>query len=66
MAAIGEMLAGMSSREPSTSLMLAWDDMSIGGAVTSDFQGGDIVMAAIVIFSREDWSDSQLDTSITA
>ena len=56
----------MSSREPSTSSMLAWDDVFTGGAVTSDFQGGEVVIAAIVIFSREDHLDSQLDTSITA
>ena len=32
-AAIREMLVGMSSREPSTSLMLAWEDVSAGGGV---------------------------------
>ena len=54
----------MSSREPSASSMLAWDDVSTGGTVASDFKGGDIVTTTVVIFSREDCSDSQLDTSV--
>ena len=65
-AAMGEMLAGIPSREASASSMLAWDDVSMGGSETSDFQGGDVVTAAVVIFSREDCSDSQLDASIIA
>ena len=30
-------VGGMPSREPSASSMLAWDDVSTGGTVTSDF-----------------------------
>ena len=56
----------ISSREPSASLMLAWDDVSTGGTVTSDFQGGDIVTIAVVIFSREDCLHSQPDASVIA
>ena len=48
----------MSSREPSLSSMLAWDDVLTGGTVTSDFRGGDVVAAALVIFSREDCLDN--------
>ena len=66
MAAIGEMLVWMSSREPSVSLMLAWYDVLTGGAITSDFWGGDMVATALVIFSREDCLDSWLDASIIA
>ena len=55
--AIGEGLAGMPSMEASSSLMLAWDDVSIGGTVTSNFWGGDTVAAVMVIFSKEDCSD---------
>ena len=57
----GEMLVGMPSREASASSTLAWDDMSMGGSETSDFPGGDIVTAVVVIFSREECLDSQLD-----
>ena len=60
------MLAGMSSREASASLTLAWDDISMGGTETSDFLGGDVETAAVVIFPREECSDSQLDTSVIA
>ena len=56
----------MFSREASASLMLAWDDMSTSGSETSDFWGGDIVTTAVVIFPREECSDSQLDVSIIA
>ena len=63
-AAIREMLAGMSFREPSASSMLAWDDVSTGGTVTCDFGGGDVVTATVVIFFREDCLDSQLDASV--
>ena len=52
---------GMSSREPSSSSVLVWDDVSGGGVVTSDFWGGDVVTAAVV-----DCSDPQLDASATA
>ena len=60
------MLAGMPSREASASSTLSWGDVSMGGSEISDFQGGDIVTAAVVIFSREECLDSQLDTSIIA
>ena len=58
------MLVGIPSREPSASSMLAWDDVSTGGTVTSNFWGGDMVATASVIFSREDCSDSQLDLGV--
>ena len=57
---------GTSSRDPSTSLTLAWEDVSAGGVVTSDLQGGDVVAATVAVFSREDCSDLQLDVSAIA
>ena len=64
--AMGEMLAGMPSRETSASSTLAWDDVPTGGSETSDFQGGDIVTAAVAIFSREECLHSHLDASVIA
>ena len=46
--------------------MLAWEDVSAGGVVTSDLQGGDMVAVTVVVFSREDYLDSQLDVSAIA
>ena len=60
------MLVGTSSREPSASLMLAWEDVLAGGVVTSDLQGGDVVAATVADFSREDCSNLQLDVSAIA
>ena len=42
MAAIGEMLAGISSMEASPSLMLAWDEVLAGWSRSSCFCGGDV------------------------
>ena len=64
--AMGEMLVGMPSREASSSSTLDLDDVSMGGSETSDFWGGDVVTTAVVIFSREECLDSQLDASIIA
>ena len=64
-ASIGGRLAGMPSTEASPSLMLAWDDVSIGGTVTSNFWGGDVVATDMVIFSKQDCSDSWLDNLAT-
>ena len=38
----------------------------MGQSETSDFQGGDAMTTTVVIFPREECSDSQLDTSIIA
>ena len=59
-------MVGTSSREPSASLMLAWEDVLAGGVVTSYLWGGDMVAATVVVFSREDCLDSQLDVSAIA
>ena len=64
--AIGEMLAGTSSREASTSSMLAWDEVLMGQSETSNFWHGDAMTATVVIFPREECLDSQLDASIIA
>ena len=42
MAAIREMLVGISSREASPSSMLAWDEVSAGGSRPSGFLGRDV------------------------
>ena len=46
--------------------MFAWDEVSMGLSETSDFWGGDIMTATVVIFPREECLDSQLDASIIA
>ena len=56
----------MSSREPSASSTLAWEDVLAGGVVTSDLWGGDMVAVTVAVFSGEDCSDSQLDVSAIA
>ena len=61
-----EMLVGTSSREPSTSLTLAWEDVLAGGVVTSDLWGRDMVAVTVAVFSGEDCLDSQLDVSAIA
>ena len=48
MAAIGEMLAGISSREASPSSMLAWDEVSAGGSRPSGLHGRDMRTTAVV------------------
>ena len=60
------MLVGTSSREPSASSTLAWEDVSAGGVVTSDLQGGDVVAVTMAVFSGEDCLDLQLDVSAIA
>ena len=60
------MLVGTSSQEPSTSLMLAWEDVLAGGVVTSNLWGGDVVAVTVAVFSGEDCLDSLLDVSAIA
>ena len=66
MAAIGEMLAGISSREASPSSMLAWDEVSAGSSRPSGFHGRDMRTTAVVGLLGDDCWDPQLDTSNTA
>ena len=66
MAAIGEMLAEISSREASPSSMLAWDEVSAGGSRPSGLHGRDMRTTAVVSLLEGDCWDSQLDTSNTA
>ena len=47
-AAIGEMLAGISSREASPSSMLAWDEVLPGQGGPSGFHGRDMKTIAVV------------------
>ena len=61
-----EMLVRTSSREPSASLMLAWEDVSAGGVVTSDLWAGDVVAVTVEVFSWEDCLDLQLEVSVIA
>ena len=46
--------------------MLAWEDVSAGGVVTSDLWGGDMVATTVVVFSEDDCLDLQLDVSAIA
>ena len=48
MAAIGEMLVGVSSREASPLSMLAWDEVSAGGSRPSGLGGRDVRTTAVV------------------
>ena len=66
MAAIREMLAGISSREASPSSMLAWDEVSAGGSRPSGLCGRDMRTTAVVSLLGGDCWDSQLDVSNTA
>ena len=66
MTAIGEMFAGISSREASPSSMLAWDEASAGGGRPSGLLGRDVGTTAVAgLLGGECW-DSQLDASSTA
>ena len=66
MAAVGEMLAVMTSREASPSSMLAWDEVSAGGRRPSNFHGGDVRTSAVVDLLGDDCWNPQLDASNTA
>ena len=66
MAAIGEMLAGISSREASPSSMLAWDEASADSSTSSGLCGRDVRTTAVVSILGGDCWVSQLDTSNTA
>ena len=66
MAAIGEMLAGISSREASPSSVLAWDEVSAGSSKPSGLHGRDVRTTAVVGLLGGDSWDSQLDASNTA
>ena len=66
MAAIGEMLVGISSREASPSSMLAWDEVSAGCSRPSGFCGKDMRISPVVGLLGDKCWDSQLDTSSTA
>ena len=66
MAAIGEMLAGIPSREASPSSMLAWDEASASGSRPSGLHSREVRTTAVVSLLGDDCWDSQLDTSNTA
>ena len=66
MAAIGEIWAGISSREASPSSMLAWDEISAGSGRPSDFHCRDMRTTAVVGLLGDDCWDPQLDASNTA
>ena len=57
---------GISSREGSDSLTLAWDEVLMGWSETSNFWGGGVMTTTVVIFPREECLDSQLDASVIA
>ena len=65
-AAIGEMLAEMSSREASASLMLTWDEVSTSQSGPSGFQGGVVRTTTGVGLLGVEHLDSQLDASSIA
>ena len=65
-AAIGEMPAGMSSREASASLTLTWEEVSTDWSWPSGFWGGVVRTTAGVSLFGDECSDSQLDASSTA
>ena len=64
--AVGEMLAGISSREASHSSMLAWQEVSAGWGRSSGFCSGDVRTTAVVGLLGDECWDSQLDASSTA
>ena len=66
MAAIGEMLVGMSSREASVASALAWDEVSTGQSGPSGFWGGVMGTTAGVGLLGDQCSDPQLDVSSIA
>ena len=66
MAAIGEMLAGISSREASPSSMLAWDEVLAGSRRPSGLHGRDVQTTGVISLLVGDCWDSQLDASNTA
>ena len=66
MAAIGEMLAGISSGEASPSSMLAWDEVLAVGSRPSGLCSRDVSTIAVVVLLGGVCWDSQLDTSNTA
>ena len=66
MAAIGEMLAGISSREASASLMLTWDEVLTALSGPSGFWGGVMKTAAVMGLFGGECLDSMLDTSSKA
>ena len=63
MVAIGEMLAGMSSREVSATLALTWDEVSTGQSGHSGFWGGVMGTTTGVGLLGDECSDPQLDVS---
>ena len=65
-AAIGEMLVGVSSREASTSSMLAWDEVLTALSGLSGFWGGVVRTTAVVSLLGDEHLDSQQDASSTA
>ena len=65
-AAIGEMLAGMPSREASVALTLAWDEVSTGQSGPSGFWGGVMWTTAGLGLLGDECSDLQLDVSSIA
>ena len=66
MATIGKMLAGMSSREASVTLVLTWDEMSTGWSGPSGFWGGAMGTTAGVGLLGDECLDLQLDVSSIA
>ena len=66
MAAIGEMLVGMSSREASATSVLTWDEVSAGQSGPSGLWGGVMGTTTGVGLLGEECLDLQLDVSSTA
>ena len=66
MAAIGEMLVGMSSREASASSTLTWDEVLTAWSGPSGFLDGVMRPTAVVDLLGDEHLDSQLDGSSTA
>ena len=65
-AAIGEMLAGMSSREPSAAMALTWDEVSTAQSDPCGFLGGVMGTTVGVGLLGDECLDLYLDVSSIA
>ena len=63
---MGEMLAGIPSREASVSSILAWKEVSTGRGGASDLWDGDMTASTVAAFTTGECSNSWLDSSAIA
>ena len=63
MAAMGETLVGILSREASTSSIIAWEEVLTSREGASDLWDGDVTASTVAAFPTGECSDSWLDSS---